>query len=97
MTLAILRQPVEQLRLVAHLQLLQALTQGTEVEHAQTATGPLENILVTPPGVIEHRQGLLLLGDITQHPDQPETLTSILQLAAVHGKQTRRAILQQRQ
>ena len=46
----------------------QQIEQAGEVEHAQGDAAALEDVLVAPPGILQHAQRPVLLGDIAQHP-----------------------------
>ncbi|MNQ38053.1 hypothetical protein D3C85_516160 [compost metagenome] len=86
-------QPAPQARAVMHLQLLQVLRQRGQVQDAERGAGAFEDVLVAPAGFLQDVGGVLLLGDVAQHPDEAQAPRRIAEFAAAYGEQAGHAVL----
>ncbi|MND57566.1 hypothetical protein D3C80_486970 [compost metagenome] len=79
--------PGSQARPVAHALVDQVAAQVGQVEHAEGDAAAFEDVLVAPPGFLQHAQGALLLGHVAQHPDVAEQLGAVVEVVAGHRQQ----------
>ncbi|MDT4798742.1 hypothetical protein FQZ97_313800 [compost metagenome] len=87
MLLRVVPDPRGQAGAVEQAELDQVLAQVGEVEHAEGDAAALEDVLVAPPGFLQHAQGTLFFRDIAQYPDVAEQLGAVVEVVAGHGQQ----------